>query len=161
MNFSNLSIWQADLRNIQLHNCNFAGANVNKSVFAETIGNIWSVAFSPDGQLLATGDTNSEIEIWQVPQYKRLLTLRGHKAPLICSVAFHPDGTLLASGSRDRTIKLWDISTGRCLKTLRAHQCIVVCVAFSPQGDILASGSKDGYSKALVSSSRKMYSNYN
>ncbi|MCU0537086.1 MAG: NB-ARC domain-containing protein [Hydrococcus sp. Prado102] len=140
--FSNLSVWQADLRNTLLHDVNFQNADLAKSVFAETSGGILSVAFSPDGKILATGDSNGEICWRQVSDGKQLFTCKGH-ANWIVSLAFHPDGCTLASSSTDCTIKLWDAATGQCLQTLHGHENEVWSVAFSPDGNTLASGSDD------------------
>ncbi|MEH1812750.1 MAG: NB-ARC domain-containing protein [Nostoc sp.] len=140
--FSYLTVWQADLRNVNFHNVNFAHANLSKCVFAETIGGIHSVAFSPDGKLLATGDTNNEIRLYQVADGKQLLICKGHKG-WIWPVTFSPDGRVLASGSDDQTVKLWDISSGQCLATLEGHSAGIWSVSFSSDGNILASGSED------------------
>ena len=67
-----------------------------------------SVAFSPNGDLLASGSHDETIKLWDVESGKCIFTLEGHKAPVI-SVAFSPDGKVLASGSLDGTIKLWTI----------------------------------------------------
>jgi WD40 repeat protein/transcriptional regulator with XRE-family HTH domain len=140
--FSYLTVWQADMRNMNLHNVNFAHANLAKSIFAETLGGIHSVAFSPDGKLLATGDTNNEICLYQVADGKQLLTCKGHTG-FIWPVTFSPDGNILASGSDDQTVKLWDTRTGQCLTTLNDHNGGIWSVAFSVQGTILASSSED------------------
>jgi WD40 repeat protein len=140
--FSHLPVWQADLRNVKLHDVNFQNANLAKSVFAETFGGVLSVAFSPDGKLLALGDTNGEIHLYQVSDWKQLLSCKGH-TNWVVSLAFSPDGRTIASGSGDFTVKLWDISTGECLQTLQEHDDEVWSVAFSPDGDTLVSGSDD------------------
>lgn len=140
--FSYLSVWQADLRKVNLHNVNFQNADLAKSVFSETFGGIMSVAFSPDGKLLAAGDSNGEIHLWQVADGKQLLILRGH-ANWVVSLAFSPDSRTLASGSSDCTVKLWDVATGGCLKTWQEHDGEVWSVVFSPDGNLLASGSDD------------------
>ncbi|MUG96064.1 hypothetical protein F7734_28460 [Scytonema sp. UIC 10036] len=140
--FSNLTVWQADLRNMNLHNVNFQKANLAKCVFAETLGGIHSVAFSPDGKLLATGDTNNEIRLYQVADGKQLLTCKGHTG-WVWPVTFSPDGHVLASGSDDQTLKLWDTSTGHCLATLQGHSGGTWSAAFSPNGHMLASSSED------------------
>ena len=140
--FSHLTVRQADLRNVNLHDVNFAHANLESSVFAENFGGILSVAFSPDGKLLATGDSNGEIRLWQVADGKQVLTCKGH-TNWVVSLAFNSDGSTLASGSSDCTVRLWDVSTGRCLYTLREHSHEVWSVTFSPDGDTLASGSDD------------------
>jgi len=62
--FSNLTVRQAYLPETNLHLVNFAGANLANSVFAEVLGSGLSIAFSPDGKLLAMGDTNGEIHLW-------------------------------------------------------------------------------------------------
>jgi WD40 repeat protein len=143
--FSHVTIWQADLRNVKLHNVNFSHANLAKSVFAETLGAIHSVAFSPNGKLLATGDISNEIRVYQVTDGQQLLACRGHTG-WIWSVTFSPDGQVIASSSQDQTVKLWDTSTGQCLSTLDGlygHNGGIWSVTFSPQGTILASGSED------------------
>ncbi|PLZ08578.1 NB-ARC domain-containing protein [Fischerella thermalis] len=140
--FSHLSIWQADLRKVNLHHVNFQNADLTKSVFSETFGGIMSVAFSPDGKLLAAGDSNGEIHLWQVADGKQLLILRGH-ANWVVSLAFSPDSRTLASGSSDCTVKLWDVATGQCLHSLQEHGNEVWSVAFSPEGDKLVSGCDD------------------
>jgi WD40 repeat protein len=116
--FSHLCVWQADLRNACLHDVNFQNADLAKSVFSETFGGVMSVAFSPDGKILAAGESNGEIHFWQVTNGKQFLILRGHTSWVV-SLAFSPDGRTLASGSSDCMVKLWEIGTGQCLQTLR------------------------------------------
>ncbi|KAL2140827.1 hypothetical protein VTI28DRAFT_3191 [Corynascus sepedonium] len=103
---------------------------------------VWSVAFSPDGQRLASGSRDYTIKIWEAASGSCLHTLQGHRRP-ISSVDFSPDGQRLASGSYDHTIKIWDAASGSCLHTLEGHSGSVMSVAFSPDGQRLASGSRD------------------
>ena len=140
--FSHLTIWQAYLQSVNLHQVNFTNADLAKSVFAETLVSISSVAFSPNGKLLATGDADGKTYLWQVDDGKLLFTCTGHSS-WVKSVAFSPDGQTLASGSDDQTVKLWDIRNGNCLTTLHGHSNWVRSVAFSPDGQTLASGSED------------------
>ncbi|WPJ60368.1 hypothetical protein SMAC4_13252 [Sordaria macrospora] len=105
-------------------------------------GNVSSVAFSPDGQRLASGSEDETIKIWDPASGSCLQTLEGHRSS-VGSVAFSPDGQWLASGSWDETIKIWDPASGSCLQTLEGHRSYVRSVAFSPDGQRLASGSDD------------------
>ena len=101
-----------------------------------------SVAYSPDGQTLASGSNDNTIKLWNVKTRKLLQTLTGHSS-LVSSVAYSPDGQTLASGSDDNTIKLWNVNTGNLLQTLNGHSKWVYSVAYSPDGQTLASGSAD------------------
>jgi WD40 repeat protein len=66
---------------------------------------VTSVAFSPDGSLIASGSEDSTIKLWRVSDGALVRTLTGHTIG-VYSVAFSPDGSLLASGGRDRTIRV-------------------------------------------------------
>jgi WD40 repeat protein/transcriptional regulator with XRE-family HTH domain len=140
--FSNLTVWHAHLREVNLHHVNFTNADLGKSVFTESFGNVLSISFNPTGKLLATGDTRGDIHLWQVSTFKQMLSLKGHEG-WVWSVSFSPDGQMLASSSQDRTIKLWDTHTGQCLKTLQGGDYVTQSVEFSPDGKILASGNRD------------------
>ncbi|MEM7757497.1 MAG: NB-ARC domain-containing protein [Cyanobacteria bacterium P01_A01_bin.40] len=141
--FSNLCVWQADLRQAKLHQVNFHQTDLSKSAFAENFGGIWSVAFSPDGQYLAAGDTKGTILLRRIADSQPIRSFEGHHGWVV-SLAFSPDGTVLASGSSDCTAKLWNVQTGQCLHTLDQHHQEVWSVAFSPNGTTLASGCDDG-----------------
>jgi WD40 repeat protein/Skp family chaperone for outer membrane proteins len=105
---------------------------------------VMSVAFSPDGSLLASGCTDQSVWIWRVEGGECLGIWEGH-ADEVWSVAFSPDGETLASGSRDGTVRLWKVSGGTLLCTLQEHArpVPVSSVAFSPDGRTLASGAGD------------------
>jgi WD40 repeat protein/DNA-binding Xre family transcriptional regulator/DNA-binding HxlR family transcriptional regulator len=139
--FSNLTVWQADLQNMNLHRVNFANSDLSKSALTRTQGSVLSATFSPDGKLLATS-LDDEICLWEVAKMQQFISFNGHTA-LVQSLSFSPDGKILASGSNDQTVRLWNIQTGQCLKTLQGHTSWVQCLAFSPDGKILASGSND------------------
>jgi WD40 repeat protein len=140
--FSRLTVWQAYLQGVNLHNVNFTNSDLSNSVFTESLGNILWATFSPDGQLLATCDTDCQVRLWQVQTGKLVLLCEGH-CNWVRFVAFNPDGQILASCGADCTVKLWNVRDGVCIKTLMGHQHEVFAVAFSPDGQTIASGSGD------------------
>jgi WD40 repeat protein len=116
---------------------------------------VLSVAFDPQGGILASGSEDKSVKLWEALSGKLLRTLEGHKDPVF-SVAFDPKGGMLASGSKDQTVKLWEARSGKLLRTLEGHKSLVYCVAFDPQGGILASGSGDKTVKLWEARSGKL-----
>jgi predicted NACHT family NTPase len=104
---------------------------------------VWSVAFSKDGSLIATGSYGKKVKVFEAASGKEVAAFDGHKNWVTC-VAFSPDGSTLASGSEDTTIKLWDLKTQKERATLSGHTGTVRDLAFSTGGQLLASASLDG-----------------
>lgn len=106
---------------------------------------VGSVAFSPDGKLLAVGGYK-EVRLMDPRTGKVLGTLSGH-AGMVRSVAFSPDGKWLAAGGglcqQWGEIKLWDVHTQKLLQTMKGDRDCIYSVDFSPNGKMLASGSYD------------------
>lgn len=101
-------------------------------------GPVRAVAFSPDGQFLATAGNDPVVRIWKAANGQLAHSLSGH-GDWVSSLAFSPDGTMIASASKDKTIRLWDTSDGRERKVLTGHKLPVNAIAFSPDGETLAS----------------------
>ena len=107
---------------------------------------MFGLAFSPNGQLLASGDADDAVHIWKrgASGYVEARTLTGH-SNLVRSVAFSPDGATLASGSTDTTVRLWDVAQGTEVGSpFTGGTGSVESVAFEPDGRVLASASVDG-----------------
>jgi len=105
---------------------------------------ILSLAFSPDGKYVASGDgaSNPTVRIWDVHRKRQVHVLEGHKNGIF-ALAFSPDGKRLVSGSDDHTLILWDTASGRRIATLTGHKDDVASVAYDPKGKYVASGSLD------------------
>lgn len=140
-NFSYVTVWQAYLKQVNLHRVNFAHTDLTNSVFTETFSQILSVAFSPDGKLLAASDISHEIHIWQISDGKKVLTCKVDDG-WVWSVAFSPDSRILAS-SANRSVNLWDVHTGECMQILPGYTSRIFSLSFSPDNRLLASGSED------------------
>jgi WD40 repeat protein/ABC-type branched-subunit amino acid transport system substrate-binding protein/DNA-binding SARP family transcriptional activator len=106
-------------------------------------GRVLSVAYSSDGQRVATGGQDAAAIVWNAATGEQELTLHGHSGP-INAVAFSPDGRLLATASDDRTVRLWVVATGELQLTLTSFTREVERLAFSPNGSRLATTSLDG-----------------
>ena len=108
---------------------------------------IRTVAFAPDGKMLATGSDDGFIRLWNPATGRPIGGGDLNAAPArITSIAFSPDGKLLASASTTlNTIRLWDVARKEPVgEPLTGHTGGFTSLAFSPKGEILASGSTDG-----------------
>jgi WD40 repeat protein len=104
-----------------------------------------NVAFSPDGQQLATGGEGNTVRIWDVRTGREVHPpLRGHGKE-VYALAFSPAAgrPWIASGGEDGKVKIWDGRSGELLRTLHGHTGIVSSLAFGPGGTRLYSGSRD------------------
>jgi WD40 repeat protein len=140
--FSNLRIWQAYLQGRNLQNTSFINSDLSYSVFTKTFGSVLCVAFDPDNQWLASGDTSGDLNIWEVSTGRQLVTCKGH-TNRIWAVAINPRNSIIATSSSDCSVKLWN-QEGQCIHTLTGHTHRVWDVAFSPDGTLLASGGGGG-----------------
>jgi len=110
---------------------------------------VFSVAFSPDGKTVVTGDTDGTTRIWDATSGKVLKTLRGH-THFVVSAVFSSDGKRVVTSSQDGTARIWNAETGKELKKLQGHGDgkivgrAVVSAAFSPDGKKIVTGGFDG-----------------
>ncbi|KZT03175.1 WD40 repeat-like protein [Laetiporus sulphureus 93-53] len=106
------------------------------------LGSVSSLAFSPNGQLVAAGFEDGSIIFWNAITRERLNCVRNH-TDIVCQLEFSPDSTILASSSRDRAIIMWDVATGQERARLLGHEGFVNCLVWANDGLTLASGSVD------------------
>jgi WD40 repeat protein len=117
----------------------------NKRTFIHA-GEIFDVAFSPNGTSIATGGTDHTIKIWDADKGHLLDTLKGH-LDHVQALTFSFDGQRLASGGGDNTAKIWNAPLGEARGLLRGHSNSVGSVLFSPDGRTLLSASSDKTTK--------------
>lgn len=100
-----------------------------------------ALAFSPQGTLLATGDYQGIIRIWNQQDATLLNTFKGHQQA-VRGLTYSNSGNLIASVSSDDSIRLWHATSGQS-RVLGKHQGDTWGVAFSPDDELVLSGGED------------------
>ncbi len=105
-------------------------------------GNVWSVAFSPDGRSVAGGDNVGLVKVWDVATGRVVRTLRSRRSRYAYSMAFSPDSGTLVVAYDNGPVGLWDLTTGQESRTIELppDSYYFLSVAFSPDGKTLAIG---------------------
>jgi WD40 repeat protein len=105
-------------------------------------GEVWAVAFSPDGTKVASAGRDATARIWDVASGETIQILEGHQ-DAIEGIAFSPDGALLATAADDAAVKIWEVASGEIHRELAGFSDAVYSVAFSPDGQYLASATEE------------------
>ncbi len=118
------------------------------TLFRKQDKEILALAFSPDGEILASGSEDKTVQLWNTQTYSRIGILREHNE-WITAIAFSDDIRTLATGDTSGEIKIWDIATRQVRMTLKGHKNTINALTFAPDGmseysGYLASGSADG-----------------
>ena len=100
---------------------------------------VTALEFSPDGVLLATGDRNGGLFVWEAFTAREYFTLRGHTAA-ITEISWRTDSNVVASASEDTTIRLFEMENGNQIRGWGAHGGGVQSVRYSIDGKIVSAG---------------------
>ena len=130
----------------------FAGLSLPLKAFAQDTssrtltghhGEIFALAFSPDGHLISSGGGDQVIRLWHTKTGRLDKVLPGHSGT-IRALAFSPDNRFLASASKDKTCRVWDIQTGKEVASFSSRFGNFRTLAFSPNGQALAAAGDGG-----------------
>jgi len=108
------------------------------------LGNLQSVAYSPDGKSIATCGSLGAF-LWDVETNRPVRAFYGHTEP-VYGVRFSPDGTRILTVGGD-IVRLWDVKTGNSIRSFGGHEKAIACAVFSPDGRRIVTAGGDGLAK--------------
>ncbi len=120
-----------------------AGKTSTATGVANGDGAIWSLAWSPDGTRIASGDGLHRVQVWDAATGKLFVTYTKHSGP-INALAWSPDGTSIVSASADNTVQVWDATTGAQRLVYTRHSQGVRAVFWASDGQSILSAGADG-----------------
>lgn len=123
------------------------GAATQTRTLAAHRADATAVAFSPDGELLATGARDGTLALWNPSSGAQVGKLGGHNAAIL-DLAFAPDGHLLASAAADGSVRLWSPTERTMVAGLAGHRAAVTSLAFAPDGAMVYGAAADGSVRA-------------
>ena len=100
---------------------------------------VQSIAYSPDGKILASADRAGGIWLWEAETGRELKPLGGHTAA-VNELCWRADSKLLASASQDGTVRVWDVTAGKQIRSLKADLDGALAVVFAADGRLLTTG---------------------
>ncbi|KAI8929856.1 WD40-repeat-containing domain protein [Entophlyctis helioformis] len=101
-----------------------------------------SVAFSNDGQYVASGGMDGKVFVFQITDGRQVCALEGPTE--VTWLCWHPKGNVLLAGGEDGTLWMWQVPSGKCMNVFTGHVESVTCGQFTPDGKAIVSGSADG-----------------
>jgi polar amino acid transport system permease protein len=125
----------------------YAGGPLRLPVVSE----IYDLSTSPSTGLVAVGDKDGDILVWEPKANWARRTFSGHTGPVI-GVAFMPDGRTLVSASQDGTVRLWDVASGQVQKVLGTDAGPLTNMSLSADGSTVATVGEDGMVRVWVAS---------
>lgn len=112
-------------------------------LYTRHIQRISSVAWSPDGQLIASASFDGTIQVWNASTGELITMFEEHRkhwrTSYIYAACWSPDGKMIASAGADEMVRLWEPQTARVIRTYMKHRGPVRTLAWSPDGGLLAS----------------------
>jgi hypothetical protein len=100
---------------------------------------VTAVAFSPNGEWLATADRNGGVVVWDADNGLEIHTLAGHKSA-VTALSWRPDSKVLASVSEDGSAKIWEMNDGKQVKTWNPHPGGVLSISYTHDGRMVTCG---------------------
>ena len=117
--------------------------------FALKHADVKFAAISPDGKLIACGDANSMVKVWDLATRRDLINFQGDGSSWVHCVAFSPDGKTLAAGMANGMIRLWDVASWQEKPSIKCWTRVQTLV-ISPDGKTVAAGTHDEYGGIVV-----------